>query len=226
MRRNLIIWLTFIGGLFYFWEYVLPEEAGLAPYIGPIGSITQVVGAFALGLGLINLSRAHFNRIVRKRPGYHNSLAFFIALVAMAVAELWIFYFKEPTGSRIFFEKIERLLFKSLFQGLNATIFSLLAFFMASAAYRAFRIKSFEAGIMMVAAILVMLGNIPFGTALTGWLPESLAFLKLEFIKGHIMEIWNSAAQRGILFGVMIGSLAMTLRIWLSLERGSFFDSV
>jgi hypothetical protein len=38
------------------------------------------------------------------------------------------------------------------------------------------------------------------------------------------MNWLNTPAQRGITFGIAVGALAMSLRVWLSLERGTFFS--
>lgn len=233
MRKKVIIWITFLGGLFYFCEYFFPEDAGLSELIPDFGAITLVVGAFAFGLGMLNLLRVHANRIIKMRKGWFFSSTLVVGLFLMAFSQIWLFFKGKYGGDigtthTVIFE-IQRVLFNSVMMGLNATIFSLLAFFMASAAYRAFRIKSLEAAIMLVVAVVVMLGQIPVGTELiTKFIPADspMAFLKLENIRSWIMDYWNTAAQRGILFGVYIGSLAMTLRIWLSLESGSFFDDV
>jgi hypothetical protein len=79
---------------------------------------------------------------------------------------------------------------------------------------------------MMLTAGIIMLSLVPVGTWLTSWLPASgfISSLRLENI-GYWLLIWpNMAVQRAITFGVAVGSLAMGLRIWLSLEKGSFFD--
>ena len=238
MRKKLLIWITFIGGLFYFAMYFLPEESGIRNANTPASQIDMVIAGLAIGLGTLNLLRAHYNRIALRRPGYYNSIALALGLFLMAFVQIYLFHSRKtpvapgeqfPNATFTFIFETQRILFKSFFQGLNATIFSLLAFYMASAAYRAFRIKSLEAGIMMVVAVLVMLGQISFGAgAITYGIPADsfLGNFRLEIIRNWIMDNWNTAAQRGILFGIYIGSLAMTLRIWLSLEAGSFFEDV
>lgn len=79
---------------------------------------------------------------------------------------------------------------------------------------------------MMGTAGIIMLGLVPIGTILTNWLPHSgpLSGLRLENITYWLLTWPNMAVQRAIEFGLAVGWLAMSLRIWLSLERGSFFD--
>jgi hypothetical protein len=218
VRRKVLILLTFLGGMYYFLLWVLPRESPLEDTYTPFGKVTLVIGGFAFLLGVINLLRLHGGKIMRKRPGYYNSVALIIAMICMALAELMRFYLK-PTPDWV--SKMYDLLFFHMRIPIDSTIFSLLAFYMASAAYRAFRIKSFEAGLMMVVAVIVMLGEITVGNWLTSSFPT---FLRVEKISEWLKKYWNGAAERGILFGSMVGALALSMRIWLSLERGSFFD--
>lgn len=102
-------------------------------------------------------------------------------------------------------------IFNSLFIPLGAAMFSLLAFYVASAAYRSFRIKTAEAGIMMFAALIVVLGQIPFGHL---YISEDL-----PSIRSWLMEYLSNPAVRAILFGSMIATLGMAIRMWLSLEK-------
>ena len=83
----------------------------------------------------------------------------------------------------------------------------------------------------MTAALIIMLGSVGFGTILTNWLPlgndpksEFWANFRIENIAQWLLLQVNTPAQRGILFGITLGELAMALRLWLSLERGSYFD--
>ncbi|MCC6444386.1 MAG: PD40 domain-containing protein [Armatimonadetes bacterium] len=122
--------------------------------------------------------------------------------------------------------QINRILFFGLLSSLDATMFSLLAFYIAAAAYRAFRVRSVEASLMMAAAFIVLIGQVPLGMALTGGLPTEgwLASFRIEVMSNWVLQIINAPAYRAMGFGLALGGLAMALRIWLSLERGSYFD--
>jgi hypothetical protein len=119
-------------------------------------------------------------------------------------------------------------LFEGLLQSMDAAMFSLIAFFILSAAYRAFRVRSIEATILLATALLFMLSlmgavELWWGqgiTAVAGSDPNSFG---QNFTLTSIAK-WSQAAVqtpsiRAISFGISIGALAMGLRLWLSLER-------
>ena len=115
-------------------------------------------------------------------------------------------------------KKTAKLLFDGFFVPLGSAMFSLLAFYIATAAYRTFRIRTVEAGIMMLAALIVMLGQIPHGPI---YVSEDLPAIRLWLLK-----YLSTPAFRAIYFGSMIAGLAMAVRMWLSLEKSplSSFD--
>ena len=85
----------------------------------------------------------------------------------------------------------------------------------------------------MIAALIVMLGSVSFGTWLTHAIPftsvrtaseNPWANFRIERIAQWLLLQINAPAQRGILFGLTLGLLATSLRYWLSLERGAYFD--
>lgn len=116
------------------------------------------------------------------------------------------------------------LIFKGIYDPLQATMFSLLAFFMASAAYRAFRAKSLEATLLLVSAFLVMLGRVPIGAVVGDMLAGMIPFLGLEgshwfkSIADFIMTVPNAAGQRAIMIGAALGMVAASFRIWFAYE--------
>jgi hypothetical protein len=110
-------------------------------------------------------------------------------------------------------------LFENAFIPLSSTMFSLLAFYIASAAYRAFIIRNFESNLLMITAVIVMLGRTSFAPMLTGWIPESLSWLRLPELTNFIMQYPNTAAQRAILISAALGIVGASLRIILGIER-------
>ena len=106
-----------------------------------------------------------------------------------------------------------RILFEGIFIALGSAIFSLLGFYIVTAAFRAFRVRSFESGLMMFAALLVMLGQISLGILI--W--PGLADVRL-----WLLEVPNTAAFRAIELGAAVAGLVLAFRMWLSIESRSF----
>ena len=121
-------------------------------------------------------------------------------------------------------------LFLGGYNNLDAATFSLIAFFIASASYRAFRIRSVEVHAADGRGADRHAGRRTFGTAITSGIlrpqrrRDSWANFRIERISEWLLTRINAPAQRGILFGITVGGLAVSLRLWLSLERGAYFD--
>jgi len=117
---------------------------------------------------------------------------------------------------------LQQILFVGVFKNGQATMFSLLAFFVASASFRAFRVKSKEAGLLMGAAFIVMLGNVPIGNLVSKYLayiPFIGPYLDIALIKEWIMAYPSSAAQSAILIGAMLGVISASMKIIFGVER-------
>jgi len=110
-------------------------------------------------------------------------------------------------------------LYEYAFTPLTATMFSLLAFYVASAAFRAFRAKNFEAFLLLATAFVILLGRTYAGPLLTSWLPDSLAALKIENITVFIMSVINTAGNRAIMIGISLGIVSTSLKILLGVDR-------
>ena len=103
---------------------------------------------------------------------------------------------------------------------MDATMFSLLAFFIASAAYRAFRARTFEASLLLITALVVMMGNVPVGdliwNTVMSWLPLEDGASKA---RQWVLDNPNLSARRGIILGVSLGVISQSIRIILGIER-------
>ncbi len=117
---------------------------------------------------------------------------------------------------------MQQVLFQGVFKAAQATMFSLLAFFVASASFRAFRVKSKEAGLLMGAAFIVMLGNVPIGNLLSkllAYIPLIGPYLDIALLKEWILAYPSSAAQSAILIGAMLGYISASMKIIFGVER-------
>jgi len=233
-RRPLMSLVVFIAGLFYALEFFLPTRAVTAPngtvsqenFLTPliptiITPLAQILAALILGLGLFSLAHVHGSNVARKRPGWINSLALLIAAAAMLVIGLWS---RANTNQHPGIDQLYNHLFNGVYQNLDAAMFSLIAFFILSAAYRAFRIRSIESSILMASALIVLLG-LSFGVLVTNSVPEDgfAHNFRVETWSRWLLEVINIPTQRAIDFGIGLGGLAMGLRLWLGIERGALF---
>lgn len=173
-----------------------------------------VVGTLALGMGLISLGMVNIRKIRKRDNEWYTAILFFGAIVIGVFAGLGK-YELTGTSSRAFSD----IIVMQVINAMGSSIFSLLAFYLASAAYRAFRIRTAEAALMMATALIVMLGQTPFGMYLTGWMSGMFEFLQLPNVAGWILRIPSSAFVRALQFGAMLGAIATALRYWLNLER-------
>ena len=245
-RKWIIGFFTFIAGLYYAVEFFWPATGSpsknwLTNSQSVMASITAVVGAFAIGLGVMSLLQLHTQIIARRKDGWGNSVVLIISFAAMLVfgllneytprmvvlKTLHQYYPSAPVLGTMTAHDVFNFLFNGGLVNLGAAMFSIIAFYIASASYRAFRIRTIESSLLMFAALIVMLGAVPLGVALTQWIPDGdnvSANFRIEHIAQWLLLQVNTPAQRGIIFGLVVGELAVALRLWLSLERGAYFD--
>ena len=110
-------------------------------------------------------------------------------------------------------------LYEYAFKPLTATMFAMLAFYVASAAFRAFRAKNLEAILLLGTAFIILLGRTFAGVTLTSWLPDSIAGLKIDNLTVTIMTVFNTAGNRAIMIGIALGIAATSLKVLLGVDR-------
>ena len=160
-----------------------------------------IIAVFAMILGIGNLIKIHSERLRRRVSGWWYSLVLLGALTVMLIAGIgW------GVERGTFFH----YLYWNMHIPMSSTMFALLAFFVASASYRAFRARTAEATLLLGSAIVVMLGRVPLGHYL---------WSKLPLVGEWIMDYPNMAGQRAIMIGIALGVVSTSLRIILGIER-------
>ena len=158
-----------------------------------------VLGAFAMLLGLLNILAVHTTRVRKREHGWGYSIILVLTVIVMLVLGI------EGPGSLPV-----SWVFRYVYSPLQATIFSLLAFFVATAAYRAFRVRNWESLLMVVAGAIVLLGQVPVG---------KLIWAQLPVLKDWLLAVPVTAGARGILLGVALGTVVAGLRLILLMDR-------
>ena len=194
----------------------------------------DIIASFAIFLGALNLLKLQFLKVVKRQSGWQYSVvaiaSFFFAFTIGFFMKGAFFvgeevYFTQgaaeqailASGSSETVKAVDwgahistegglfKWMFDNIFTPLSATMFALLAFYVASASYRAFRARNFEATLLLLAGIIIMLGRVPVGSLITPWMVMYL----LVFVGTIFMA--NYFKDRKIIFGsFVLGLLGVT----------------
>ena len=222
MKSKLPLIITFFAGLLMILAEFIPHRP-FSRMSGELEIWFLIIAGFAIVLGQMSLFKMNITKVIRKNENWQYHLVTIISFLVMFLFGI-LFGTQKQSGLlgggeflvNIIGEKPFDYIFNNFYQHLMAAMFSLLAFFIASAAYRAFVARSLESTLLLTASILVMLGNTSIGTSLTSNLPD---FLHLPNISAFIMDFPNTAGQRAIMIGAGLGIIGSSLRIILGLER-------
>lgn len=224
MKRNIPLLITFLGGFVLIIAYFIPATQGW----GETAAIWfDILAAIAFILGGGNLLRIHLKKVSDRKKGWAYSaitVAAFLLTLVVGVVKVgvhpnpefpgvpWSGNYRE-VGSAFWW------LYEYAFKPLTATMFAMLAFYIASAAFRAFRAKNFEAILLLGTAFIILLGRTFAGVFLTSWIPDSLSGLRIENLTIYIMSIFNTAGNRAIMIGIALGVASTSLKVLLGVDR-------
>jgi hypothetical protein len=207
MKRQIPLALVFIFGIFHIFQYFVPHESSEWLYEFFLKWI-YIIGIFALALGIWSLIRVSWDKVKHRRPNWQYAL---ITLGGLFFMILFGFdYFRHFFTA----EGLQNYMFRAFFDyiliPIQSTMFSLLAFFIASAAYRAFRARSLLATLLLVSALIIMLRFNPYLGFLGNYMESTASWL---------LNVPNLAAKRAIIIGVGLGMVATSLKVMLGIER-------
>jgi hypothetical protein len=209
VKREIPLFVTAAVGLFMILSFFVPHQIVSVP-ADFLQQSAIIIVAFGIVLGGANLLRVNLEAVVRRQPGWTYKLvlvAGLVVTVALGFIEGRDF---QAAGTR------STWIYDRVYSSMSSAMFALLAFFIASAAFRAFRIRTAEAALLAVAALIVMTGRVPLGGVLTAGLPREL---QVDSLAQWILDVPQNAANRAILIGAALGVMATGLRVILGIER-------
>ena len=228
LKRTIPVLIAFVVGAWFALQYYIPS-AFSEQTLTWASNWAKILLGFAYILGLYSLVHVHWQKIKRGQPGYGYSVLVYVGLIGTLVFGLAgevQSLIDIVTGSAHHLADFQRYdspetpmpnfssgfnwIYQFVFYPASATMFSILAFFIASAAYRTFRARTVEAAFLLLAAVIVMFGRVPIAAALHQSIPD---------VADWIMANPNMAVKRAILIGISLGTIATSLRIIFGIER-------
>jgi hypothetical protein len=228
LKRTIPVAIAFVIGLWFALQYYVPTSFSGQTLTWASNWVKILLG-FAYILGLYSLVHVHWLKIKRGQPGYGYSVLVYAGLIGTLVVglsgEVQSLVGVVAGGEHTFatFQEYSTpdkpipnystgfdWVYNYIFYPASATMFSILAFFIASAAYRTFRARTIEAAFLLIAAVVVMFGRVPIAAAVHETIPD---------VADWIMSNPNMAVKRAILIGISLGTVATSLRIIFGIER-------
>jgi hypothetical protein len=210
VKRYIPLVITFIMGFimviaaFFF----LPDTPE-ADATNLLTACVDVIIPTAAVIGLISLVRHHGRNIMKRGRFWQYSIFTIIGVILYGI--VGIYAVAVHPSHLMLDQELFSYVYNNIYVHMDMTIFSLLAFFIASAAYRAFRLRTLEASVLLIVGTLMLLGRAPIGGAMWSGFPDIATWL---------MDVPNVAGQRAIMLGVAIGAISLCLRQLLGIERG------
>lgn len=157
--------------------------------------IAIILAAFALLLGFFNVLAVHFQKVRTQQSGWPYSII--LILFALFVLVIGLAGPSTPPLQGVF---------NAVQYPIQATIASLLIFFVASAAFRALKVRNGESIILVGVILIVLLGQVPLSDGLTA-------------LKDWILTVPGLAGVRGLILGVALGTVVTGLRVLMGVDR-------
>ncbi len=198
-----------------------------AALVPPVESIREeftlffdILAAFAFLLGGASLLGQHAAKIHRQAKGWAYSAVCLVSFLTTLVLGLLKTGGEGGLGGSVTGEgTVLAWIYEYVLGPCGATIMSLLAFYVASASFRAFRVRTVEATVMLVTAFVVLVGRTFLGGLISAWLPPSLEWLGIANGVQWIMSVPITAGNRAIMIGVALGIISTSLKVMLGIDR-------
>ncbi len=231
MKRTVPLLIATATGFVLIVSYFVPP---MQSWSEQVSIWFNILAAVAFILGGANLISTHAKHISDRVRGWGYSVVLLVSFLITLVVGLgkigvnpatqfptfaWSGPYRQ-SGSPFWF------LFEYIFTPLTSTLFAIVAFYIASAAFRAFRAKNVEAALLLGTAFIVLLGRTFAGIALTSWIDPSVwsgfqyvTGLRIENLTVYIMSVFNTVGNRAIMIGIALGIVSTSIKILLGLDR-------
>ena len=183
-----------------------------------------IISTFAIFLGIITLIKLQLLKILKKQKGWQYSIVAIFGVIFSFIAGFIYKGNSEVEWGAHVIEKgtMFKWIFEYMFTPLSATMFALLAFFVASASYRAFRIRNFEATLLLISGMIIMIGRVPLGSSISSWFILYLLVFVLGIMINSLFKNKNYTLI-SFVSGIIIVTIFGILMEWPHDKPGIFY---
>jgi len=224
-RQIPILIVTLVGSITLFGWFI--DQPNIKEFVSD--DATQwfdILASFAIILGALNLIKLQVQKVLYQKPGWIYSVVAILGFIFAIIAGFFVKGVDDSVaqwGAHVTTEgTLFKWMFDYLFTPMSATMFSLLAFFVASASYRAFRIRNFEATLLLVSGIIIMVGRVPIGSVISSWFIMYLLVLSA----GIYVNVWKKDMTTTFIFvavGIAVVTIAGFMAGWPIDKPGIFY---
>lgn len=224
-RQIPILIVTLVGFITLFGWFI--DQPNIKEFVND--DATQwfdILASFAIILGALNLIKLQVQKVLYQKPGWIYSVVAILGFIFAIIAGFFVKGVDDSVaqwGAHVTTEgTLFKWMFDYLFTPMSATMFSLLAFFVASASYRAFRIRNFEATLLLVSGIIIMVGRVPIGSVISSWFIMYLLVLSA----GIYVNVWKKDMTTTFIFvavGIAVVTIAGFMAGWPIDKPGIFY---
>jgi len=199
-RRTVPLLVTVVFLILMVAEYFFASD--LLRSIGlEMQSWAVLIAAFAVGLGVVTILRHHGMRVVKRSEGWMLSAWLMGVMIVFMVLGIGF-----GQGNPTF-----KWIYSNIYSALDSATYSILALFITSAAFRAFRARNLDAAVLLIAGFMILLGSTPTIAAMWDG---------LRYVSGWIMDVPTAATGRVIVIGAALGLITLALRMIIGKETG------
>jgi hypothetical protein len=199
MKKEIPFILTLLAGLYFVVDYFIPN-AEFKAISTQLKVWVIIIIAFTYILGVGNVLQIHLRKVARQEKGWMFSVITVVPMLTMIF--LGVVYPGDLNGTAFVW------MYDYIYSPMQAAMFSLLAFYIASASFRAFRVRNVEATLLAVTAIIVMLGRV------SDFMWADFSYL-VEWIMGDLQVV----GKRAIMIGAALGAIATGIKVILGIEK-------
>ena len=224
-RQIPILIVTLVGSITLFGWFI--DQPNIKEFVND--DATQwfdILASFAIILGALNLIKLQVQKVLYQKPGWIYSVVAISGFIFSIIAGFFVKGVDDSVaqwGAHVTTEgTLFKWMFDYMFTPMSATMFSLLAFFVASASYRAFRIRNFEATLLLVSGIIIMVGRVPIGSVISSWFIMYLLVLSA----GIYVNVWKKDMTTTFIFvavGIAVVTIAGFMAGWPIDKPGIFY---